>query len=479
MGYRILAVIGLVLLIGSIIGQQASRPPVLAGSAGPAGPTPSQPPERTGLAQESVRLFLPLVNRRARAVVPTPYGVTMYGNVDEAAGLGRMQDAGASWVVTLLDWSRIEPVKGHFNWAEFDTKVRNAQTAGFEVFVLLVNNPAWASSNPNGPVNNVQDLADFVTAAAQRYNCEVPGNPCIRYWSFYPEPDHQNRFGNNPQAMADIMGAVGPAIRGVMPSAKVLIGGLAYDWFTTDCDSATGRCGPFVRSFLTQTLSLLNAKPGGARTYVDAVAFHYYPIAEFRWPTIREKAQEIRQIMAGAGIADLPIYVPEMGFWSSNKQATKNTCYSSEDYQARRLVEMFVLGQAAGVRKLAWFDVFDAVSLVNDYCTEEHGLFWGTDLSRPKKAYWAYKTLTAELTGYAYARPLSTGAVEAHVFRAADGREKIVVWSQPKDQPGTFTVEWGCVQGVNITGQPFEYAGPGRVTLSLPKNDVLLVRNCP
>jgi hypothetical protein len=394
----------------------------------------------------------------------------MYGNVDEAAGLGRMQDAGASWVVTVLDWSRIEPVKGQFNWSEFDVKVRNAQTAGFEVFVLLVNNPAWASSNPNGPLNNVQDLADFVTAAAQRYNCEVPGNPCVRYWSFYPEPDHHNRFGNNPGAMADIMAAVGPAIRGVMPSAKVLIGGLAYDWFTDD-GPPFPRPGPFVRSFLPNVLAALNHR-GGARRFIDAVAFHYYPIAEFRWPTIREKALEIRNIiMANAGIGDLPVYVPETGFWSSAR------ANSSEDYQARRLAEIFVLGQAAGVQKLAWFEVFDAVSLVNDYCTEEHGLFWGTDLSRPKKAYWAYKTLTAELTGYAYGRPLSTGAVEAHVFRAADGREKIVVWSQPKDQAGTFTVGWGCVQGVNITGQPFQYAGP--VTLSLPKNDVLFVRTCP
>jgi len=104
-------------------------------------------------------------------------------------------------------------------------------------------------------------------------------------------------------------------------------------------------------------------------------------------------------------VGDLPVYVPEMGFWSSPR------ANSSEDYQARRLAEMFVLGQAAGVRKLAWFEVFDAISLVDQIPTEEHGLFWGTDLSRPKKAYWAYKTLTAQLTGYAYSRPLSTGQV--------------------------------------------------------------------
>lgn len=476
MKLRTLAALGLVVLVFSIIGQPISRPPLLAGTDGrPAPAGRDRPPARTGYAQESVRLFLPLINHRVRSVVPTPYGITMYGAVDDAAGLGKLAEAGGSWLVTVLDWSRTEPVKGQYNWAELDAKVRNARTAGFEVFVLLVNNPSWASANPNGPVNNVQDLADFVAAAAQRYNCDVPGNPCIRYWSFYPEPDHKDRFGNNPQAMAAVMAAVGPAIHGVMPSAKVLIGGVAHDWFTDD-GSPFPRPGPFVRSFLPNTLAALNSiggGPGQARKFIDAVAFHYYPIAEFRWPTIREKALEIKQIMAGAGLPDLPVYVPEMGFWSSPR------ANSSEDYQARRLVEMFVLGQAAGVQRLAWFEVFDAVNLVDQIPTEEHGLFWGTDLSRPKKAYWAYKTLTAELAGYAYSRALATGQVEAHLFRAADGREKIVVWSQPKDTPGTFTVGWGCVQGVNITGQPFQYAGSGPLTIYLPASDVLFLRPCP
>lgn len=470
MNHRVLTTIGLIILLaGSIIGQPASRPPVHAGSRPENGPVDSvRLPQRTGLAQEPLRLFLPLVNHRARSVIPTPYGVTMYGAVDDAAGLGKMQEAGASWLVTVMDWGRIEPVKGQFNWSEFDAKVRNAQTAGFEVYVLLVNNPPWSSSNPNGPVNNVQDLVDFVTAAAQRYNCEIPGNPCVRYWSFYPEPDHKNRFGYAPAAMADVMAKVGPAIRGVMPSAKVLIGGIAYDWFTDEG-------GPFVQSFLGNTLAELNNRRG-ARNFIDGVAFHYYPISESRWPTIREKALEIRTIMANAGVGELPVYVPEMGFWSSDKVATRNTCTSSEDYQARRLVEMFVLGQAAGVQKLAWFEVFDAVGLVNDYCTEEHGLFWGTDLSRPKKAYWAYKTLTAELNGYTYSQPLSTDPVEAHVFRAADGRGKIVVWSQPKDTSSSFSLPGSCFQGVNLVGQSIVYTSN---QITLPANDVLFVQNCP
>ncbi|MER3398797.1 MAG: hypothetical protein C4316_09800 [Chloroflexota bacterium] len=468
---RTLAVLGLIVLIFSIIGQPAFRPPLVAGSGRTPGPTGFEPaPERTGFAQESSRLFLPLINHRARSVVPTPYGITMYGAVDEAAGLGKLAEAGSSWLVTVLDWSRTEPVKGQYNWGELDAKVRNAQTAGFEVFVLLVNNPPWASANPNGPVNNVRDLVDFVAAAARRYNCEVPGKPCIRYWSFYPEPDHKDRFGNNPQAMAEIMAAVGPAIRGVMPSAKVLIGGLAYDWFTDD-GPPFPRPGSFVQSFLPNTLAALNnigGGPGQARKFIDAVAFHYYPIAEFRWPTIREKALEIKGIMAAAGLADLPVYVPEMGFWSSPR------ANSSEDYQARRLVEMFVLGQAAGVFKLAWFEVFD----VRQGDPEEHGLFWGTDLSRPKKAYWAYKTLTAQLTGYAYSGALSTGQVEAHVFRSASGREKTVVWSQPKDTPGTFTLPGTCLRVVDTTGQVSLLTGSGQVTLTLPANEVLFVEAC-
>jgi len=421
-------------------------------------------------AAPSYRVFLPLVARRLRPLAPTPYGVTLYGAVDDAAGLTQMVEANSSWVVTLLDWSQVEPVKGQRDWRDFDRKVQNAQAAGMEVFVLLVNNPSWASSNPNGPVNSVQDLVDFVSAAADRYNCDRLGAPCVRYWSFYPEPDYKTRFGHAAPAMAQVMAAVTPAIKARMPSAVVMIGGLAYDWFETDCDPQTGRCGPFVRSFLAETLAALNQIGGGmgqARRYIDAVAFHYYPINP-RWPTIREKAQEIRQIMAESGVGDLPLYVPEMGHWSAPAAG------SSEAYQARRLVEMFVLGQAAGVRRLAWFEVFDA----RQGDTEEHGLFWGRDLSRPKKAYWAYRALTSQLNGYVYSRPLSTGLVEAHVFRSASGREKTVVWSQPKDTSGTFTLPGTCLRVVDTTGQVSLLTGGGQVTLTLPASEVLFVEAC-
>jgi hypothetical protein len=454
--------LGVVLLVGLaiagalLVGSGERRAP----GGGPA----------VALASPSYRVFLPLVARRLRPIAPTPYGVTMYGMVDDAAGLTQMLEANASWVVTLLDWSQIEPVKGQRNWSDFDRKVQNAQAAGMEVFVLLVNNPSWASANPNGPLNNIQDLVDFVSAAADRYNCDRLGTPCVRYWSFYPEPDHKTRFGHMPVAMAQIMAAVTPAIKARMPSATVMVGGLAYDWFETDCDPVTGRCGPFVQSFLAGTLAALNqigGGPGQARRYLDAVAFHYYPINP-RWPTIREKAQEIRQIMNGYGVGDLPLYVPEMGHWSAPAAA------SSEDYQARRLVEMFVLGQAAGVRRLAWFEVFDA----RQGDTEEHGLFWGRDLRRPKKAYWAYRTLTSQLNGYIYDRPLATGQVEAHVFRSASGREKTVVWSQPKDTPGIFTLLGTCLRVVDTIGQVSQASGGGQITLTLPANEVLFVEGC-
>ena len=134
-------------------------------------------------------------------------------------------------------------------------------------------------------------------------------------------------------------------MRGADPKARVFIGGLAYDWFEEDG-------GPFVRSFLPDTLDALNAM-GGAETYIDGVTFHFYPISSQKWPTIAAKAAELRGVMNAHGAVSLPLITPEMGYWSSP------TFDSSEAAQAQRLVQMYVRGLSAEIELMSWYKVFD------------------------------------------------------------------------------------------------------------------------
>jgi len=53
-----------------------------------------------------------------------------------------------------------------------------------------------------------------------------------------------------------------------------------------------------------------------------------------------------------------------------------------------------------------------------------------------------------------------------------------VVWSQPKDTPGIFTLSGTCLRVVNTIGQVSQASGGGQIMLILPANEVLFVEGC-
>jgi hypothetical protein len=404
-------------------------------------------------------IYLPLVVRTYVPGYVSPFGIVMYGSVNDGAGLNEMDAAGSKWVTTVLNWSGIESSKDSYDWSGFDMKAQNAQAVGTDVFVLFTGNPPWAAALPGGPVTDTQDLVEFATDMAERYDCDgvddAPGSPCVHTWSFYAEPDNGDpgraergkgcwgddtdpRCGDGSDYAA-MLSQVSPAIHGANPKAKVLIGGLAYDYFEP--------AGPFVRSFLTETLTALNKYPGGAETYIDAVAFHYYPI-NADWATIREKTVEIKGIMARHGVGDLPLICPEMGYWSSPKHG------SSENEQAMRLVQMHVRGLSTGMQPLSWYKVFDDAvpwSEQDHSPGETTGLFRVDGTAKP--AYYAYQRMTEELAQARYVRALDEESVEGYVFKTADGREKTVVWATVSS--GTEVVfPYSCLRLVDTHGSP-------------------------
>jgi hypothetical protein len=409
-------------------------------------------------------IHLPLAARTYVGGYVSPFGIAMYGNVGDGAGLDEMEAAGSAWVTTFLHWSRIESVEDSYDWSSFDAKAQNAQAAGMDVFVLFTDNPSWAAALPGGPVTDTQDLVEFATDMAERYDCDgiddASESPCVHTWSFYAEPDNGDpgraeggkgcwgddtdpRCGDGVDYAA-MLSQVSPAIHGANPKARVLIGGLAYDYFEPD--------GPFVQSFLTDTLAALNTYPGGAEAYIDAIPFHYYPINP-DWETIREKTAEIRGIMARHGVGDLPLICPEMGYWSSPLHHD-----SSEKEQARRVVEMYVRGLSMDVEVLSWFKVFDDVvpeSKEDLYPGQTSGLFRVDGSEKP--AYRAYQTMTGELAQARYLRELDEGYVEGnvegYVFQMADGREKTLGWAET---PGAQVVfPYACLRLVDTEGNVY------------------------
>jgi hypothetical protein len=428
------------------------------------------------------KVYLPLTLHLFDPTYINPFGVVMYGNVDAAQGLTHMQVVGAKRVTTTLDWGTIQPTEQTWDWSSFDTKVRNAQAAGMEVFVLFTGDPAWAWKPDRTGTIPEKRLA-FVRAMIQRYDCDrsndAPGELCVHDWSFYAEPDFyvdyyqddpgiKGYWGKRGAEYAHMLADVANVIHAEDPSARVMIGGLAYDAFLQP-----GGTRGFVREFLPTVLATLNTRPGGAVRYMDAMAVHYYPLL---YPSIRDKIVEIRGIMQNHGIGHLSIVVPETGYWSAPEGG------SSEIIQAQRVVQSFVEGLAVGVQEWSYFTVFDSGPR-----TDSSGLFRGQDLNSPKPAYYAYRGLTRELTGVRYLRLLNQPGIEGYVFKTARGTEKTVLWG--KNAPGTAAFAFRCLRVVDTFGTAHPYydggagdrdgAVNGQVRIDVASNDPIYVEACP
>jgi hypothetical protein len=249
---------------------------------------------------------------------------------------------------------------------------------------------------------------------------------------------------------------------------------LAYDSFTTSVPP-----GHFVKAFLGGVLDRLNTSHGGAAASLGAIAFHYYPINS-DWPTIKEKTAEIRSILSAHGAANLPLIVPEMGYWSDAVPGTPSW-NSSPAQQAHFLVETYVRGLSVGIKQMSWFAVFDYST-----GTEAHGLFFGSDLNNPKPSYTAYAVMTSELYGGQYASQLSGPGLEGYVFNIAGGPPKTVVWATVASANVSF--HQSCLRRVDYMGTVTivadgnstwdKDATVGQITLQVLQDQPLYVSSC-
>lgn len=429
-------------------------------------------------AADDIRAYLPMAWRET----PTnAFGVAMYGAVDSANGLNAMGEAGARWVTAGLDWRVVEPREGVFNWSSYDQAFSNAHVAGMRVFVLFYGDPEWAWTPDRKNTVPEKRLA-FVRLMAERYDCDglndAPGTACVDAWSFYPEPDGyrpwltetpgaKGFWGRRGADYADMLAGVSQAIHSQSPRAKVLIGGVAYDYFEN-------QGGWFVRSFLDDVLGRLTSQHGGAAKTIDAFAFHYYPIA---YRSIRDKASAIRSILDRYGVGGLPLYVPESGYWSSTRRG------SDETKQAIWLAQQYARAIAEGIVQVSWLGVFD-----NGPGTEEHGLFRGRDLTQPKQAYFAYRTAVRFLGDATYLGRIPGTVIEGYLFRTQANRLLAALW--PQHSAGTATLDAGCLNRFDHLGKfiatmrdgdslwDSDRAQNGRISFSVKPGEVLYVESC-
>jgi hypothetical protein len=411
-----------------------------------------------------------------------PFGVQMGSGSPQALRLVR--EAGVRWVRTGVSWASIEPTNmdltnpANGNWP--DSWIGTLASEGFGILVLVFENPSWAANTSCGPLKSgmLGEFGQFLTALVTRYN-QSPYN--VKYWELYNEPDIKDSgqgaqyggcWGNNGAEYAQMLETADAAIHGADPEAKVLLGALAYEWWTNDY--FTSGIDPGITPGPTEWTTSGNEFPdfleavlsNGGGDHFDVMSFHCYVVFHPRWdlpddgslpgdvayePACSESTDLLKRPQEGdilgkltylrkrlmkhnAAYGDKPFVASEIGRRSDAGQSMlQQSCLGggvpgSDEQQSRYAVQGNVRAMAAGLKIAIWYDVVD-----NPW--GEYGLL---DMAlNPKPAYWAYKTATDELMEVAYDHQMTDGEtgwtdVEGYEFQMVDGRQKWVLWTPTK-----------------------------------------------
>ncbi len=407
---------------------------------------------------------------------PVPaFGVQMYGAVTDQYAADT-PEAGVDWLRWRVFWGSVEPnntTPDKYDWSSMDASMLAAVQLNLRPLVTIERAPKWAATYTNGPIDKVglDEFGQFMGALVERYdgdgNQDAPGSPKVRIWELYNEPDAgdvvgaegvQPFWGPYGKEYAAMLCTAYRATKAANPSARVAIGGIAYDFFKEDR-------GPFVRSFIEDVL-----KNGGGNC-MDLMNFHYYPYFEWRWKPYGDglmgKTNYLRDILSRYGYGWMPIIVTEAGHHSDAEPSQP----SSPQVQANYLVKMSTQSAAAGNQLMIWWSWLD----LPDYWGET-GLLTAAGVRKP--SFDAYRSMAGKLSGATFLRAVPQnergGSEDEHVYEFKAGHKLYVAWTDTFS-PVTLKLagdnlkvsdSLGVVQGILRDGDDGSSDGFVRFTVS-------------
>jgi O-glycosyl hydrolase len=381
-----------------------------------------------------------------------------------------LQQTGACWTRVLIDWQVIQPtapVPGRppdYSWTYHDPKLALLAGTGTQLIATVEMVPAWARALDTDPPlpdlrcsaidpERLGDFAQFLTDVVNRYKVP-PYN--IHAWELRNEPDGttpdraavgQGCAGFRGDLYAQMLSYAYPAIKAADPTATVLMGGVAYDWFTDSYPFDPD--GPFYRYFPDDIMA------AGAAQYLDVTNLHYFVDFHKEWERWDPNSEDRRNgwlnaptcgdVFDGLGdeyyaggidvIAKIthfrnrlstcfgvnkPLWVTELA--APGDPGNDNSLAQ----QARYVIQVYSRGLSAGVRNLSWFAL---VTPPDDDGTQGLLYYDDSDQLVAKPSFYAYKTMTSQLAGWQYAYSLAVPDVEGYVFKTPQEKKRTVAWA--------------------------------------------------
>ncbi|MFP3897000.1 MAG: cellulase family glycosylhydrolase [Anaerolineales bacterium] len=317
--------------------------------------------------------------------------------------LQMIRDAGFGWCKVNFGWRDIEGAsKGAFDWSHTNRIMEMAEDVGLDLVVRVDHQPAWAGGGfpVNGPPDNYQDLADFLTALAERYRGR------IRAYEVWNEPNLAHEWGGkapDPGAYVELLGVAYEAIKSADPGAMVISAGL----------SPTATWSDEARPDDMYLENMYIAMGGDSDGYFDVLGVHG---AGYKSPPERDPAEvaadpdlggsrafcfrrveDLRAIMVEHGDENKQIALLEFG-WTSDPRPESPYYWHrvSEETKADYFVRAY---QYAEENWSPWIGLMSLIYICDAEWTPEDEQYWwaitypGWPEFKPRPAYTALKAM--------------------------------------------------------------------------------------
>ena len=398
-----------------------------------------------------------------------------------------LADSGAGWARIYIDWAQIEPIRGSFNWTWYDEKLALVASTGVKMIATVANPPYWAAVNPDGdldvnglnPCSNViedpNDYFNFLFALVSRYKL-MPYH--IQVWELLNEPDAMPgyrcsgglvTYGLEGAKYGELAQGAAQTIKSLDPGAKILMGGLAYDWFYQEAPD-----GKFNRYFIDDF-----ALEGNGVDSIDAWNFHFFKDFAPEWerwtignlptcgvvndgvdltyptygPGVIAKGSHLLNRMKICFGKEKPLWISEVGHHGkadlTGIDEDKKPDYDINN-QARYVFKVYSQALSLGTENVTWYALKIMRSVTSD---DYQGLL--DDNNDPKPAFYAYQTLTGELNGYGFIRTINVGLTnEAYEFNNPCKGTKIIAWHNTTDLNQISNMDLAGRETLHLTYRP-------------------------
>jgi hypothetical protein len=314
-----------------------------------------------------------------------------------------IREAGFGWCKVNFAWRDIEGAgKGVFDWSRTDRIVEQANQERVDLVVRVDHQPSWAGGGfpTNGPPDNPQDLADFLTALASHYKGR------IRAYEVWNEPNLAREWGDklpDPGALVRLLKVAYKAIRSADPGAIVISPGL----------SPTGSWTSSSRPDDWYLESMYIAMGGKSDGYFDVLGAHG---PGYKSPPERDPAEvaankdlgghrafcfrrveDLRAIMVKYGDVDKQVALLEFGWTSDPRPDSPYYWHTvSEEVKADYLVRAY---RYAKQHWSPWIGLMSTIYICDPDWTEQNEQYWWAitypsyPQFKPRPAYLALKAM--------------------------------------------------------------------------------------